>query len=411
MRPFKNVVIVGVISLALLAALEFGARWLEPPRPVDQVAAMTNALVSRRQPPDAPPSWAKPGECPAATPARANLFEPNRPAALGEGLSQVAVGSYYSPQWLMENAWSANAFQPDNASGAVAVFGASTIAGDGLPCLAYTIPSQVQRLLREGVPASLLGRLGASPRVDNLGQSAFVSYNQFLLLVNLLRYGYRPRLVVFYQGHNDALQRVLTASPHFNYGSYAIGASGLYSLRYSLRDSLLSRSALLRLLSDQPSRMNNLIVEGRGHAAAVFTGTLNDLMSDRAMAERAKATAVEMHSQAAVISALAQAYDFDLVVVSYPSVFSKRVPAPSEAETIGFARANTPAFEKAIVLTQNAMNDAFAPALPRVYYRDIRDCFGGSGEAVFKDISHVTARGNELLARCVFDAIADIRPQ
>ena len=198
MSLLKDTLIVGVISLALLAALEFGARWLEPPRPVDQVAAMTNALVTRQQPPDAPPSWARLENCPATAPARESLFEPERPAALGGALQQAAVGSYYSPQWLMENAWSENAFQPDNPSSAVAIFGASTIAGDGLPCAAYTIPSQMQRLLRAGVPASLSGALGAAPRVDNLGQSAFVSHNQFLLLVNLLRYGYRPRLVVFY---------------------------------------------------------------------------------------------------------------------------------------------------------------------------------------------------------------------
>lgn len=311
----------------------------------------------------------------------------------------------------MDNPWSDNAFQPEHVSGAIAVFGASTIAGDGLPCAAYTIPSQMQRLLRESVPEGLSRELGHSPRVDNLGQSAFVAHNQFLLLVNLLRYGYRPRVVVFYQGHNDALQRVLTASPHFNYAGYAVGATGLFNLRHSLRDSLLARSALLRLLSAQVPRINNLIIEGRGHRAAVFRGQLADLTGEDAMRERARSTAAEMHSEASMISVLAQAYGFDLLIVSYPSVFSKRVTAKSEADLRDYARKHTPAFETAIKLTQEAMVEAFANLPPRVHFGDIRDCFGNNADAAFKDISHVSGRGNEKLARCIMDTMMATWPK
>lgn len=411
MSALKTTLIVGVISLALLAILEAGARWLEPPRAFDQIVAMTGELVTRDQPSSILPSWATGDQCGKTSVAQKSLLEPNRPAPLADKLPQIPLGSYYSPQWLMENDWSSNAFQPERPTGIVGVFGASTIAGDGIACAAHTIPSQMQRLLGSGVPSSLSARLGSSPRVDNLGQSAFVSYNQFIQLINLLRFGYRPQLVVFYQGHNDALQRVLTAAPHFNYAGYAIGASGLYTLRYALRDSLLSRSALLRLLTGQSPRINNLIVEGRDHRAAVFTGTLPVLISDQDMAARAKSTAADMYSQAAVISNLAQSYNFDLVVLNYPSVFSKRVLAPNEAATVKFARDKTPAFEKAIVLTQAAMNEVFMKSLPRVHYRDLRDCFEAHQEAVFKDISHVTPRGNELIAQCVVAALAGIQLQ
>ena len=44
--------------------------------------------------------------------------------------------------------------------------------------------------------------------------------------------------------------------------------------------------------------------------------------------------------------------------------------------------------------------------LPGVLYRDMRDCFGPAPDAVYIDMTHVTGRGNELLARCLADKLA-----
>ena len=336
-----------------------------------------------------------------------NIFTPDRPAPLSTGMPQSPLGSYYTPDALMFHSWSPTAFQPREATGRIAIFGASTIAGDGIRCSENTIPSIVQRLLSDRVPDQIRNRVGGSPQVDNFGQSAYVAYNQYLLLLNQLRYGYRPQLVIFFEGQNDALQSVLKASPHFSYGEYSNGAMGLFGVRYSLRESLLARSALFRLLVGEFTRTHSLIVEGDNYKPAVFQGSFDQLTSTDAMSSRVDSVVTDMVSQAEMIGILAAEYKFDLLIINNPSILSKVRLSEREGKIMAEVKDIAPQFLKAISLTQDAMDTAFrAVKHSRIHYLDLRRCSGHSADEVFRDISHLTPAGNEILATCIYSGLS-----
>jgi hypothetical protein len=396
---------MALITVAILFLLEGVARWFEPPRAEVEMQLLIDALIGAAGGEGTGRVEAEKCVHEAKEPPP-DRYSPGRPEPLGRDLNKMALGSYYSPDSLMMHTWAHGAFQPESPTGAIAVYGSSTIAGDGLRCPENTIPSQLQQLLSRDVPATIRATAGSKPRVDNLGQSAFVSYNQFLLLLSQLRNGYRPHIVVFYQGHNDALQRVLSASPHFNYNGYSIGATGKYSIRHSIRNSLLGRSALLRRLSGEQPIMSNLFVEGDDYKPAVFVGSFKELTQRELMERRANAVASDMQGQAAMLGELSSSYGFELVVFNYPSVFSKKVLSESEMGIVNIARKMVPEAELALSLTQTALHERFRTPPSRVHYSDLRNCFGESTETVFRDVSHLNAKGNEIIAGCIYKELS-----
>ena len=82
--------------------------------------------------------------------------------------------------------------------------------------------------------------------VVNYGVSGFVNDNEVHLLVDLLRSGKRPDIVIFLDGANEISNKVLKGIPHYRYNTYQdIGK------RYSIRvfiSKVASKFALIRFL-------------------------------------------------------------------------------------------------------------------------------------------------------------------
>ena len=81
--------------------------------------------------------------------------------------------------------------------------------------------------------------------VVNYGVSGFVNDNEVHLLVDLLRSGKRPDIVIFLDGANEISNKVLRGIPHYRYDTYqSIGK------RYSIRvfiGKIASKFAFIRL--------------------------------------------------------------------------------------------------------------------------------------------------------------------
>lgn len=75
-------------------------------------------------------------------------------------------------------------------------FGGSTTFGENVPDSA-TIPSQFVKLYRE------VFKQGRSVRVHNYGSSHYYSYQELILLANLVQMGHQPDILIYLDGIND----------------------------------------------------------------------------------------------------------------------------------------------------------------------------------------------------------------
>jgi hypothetical protein len=118
--------------------------------------------------------------------------------------------------------------QHEKASFNVYVLGASTITGVGSPDW-LTIPALLQRLFNT--------RTSLRVNVYNRGIPAWVSSQEVIYLVNLLKSGVIPNVVIFYDGDSDIVRAVQN-------GTY--GTTGLY---WSLTDFFKGDSNLVNLVA------------------------------------------------------------------------------------------------------------------------------------------------------------------
>ncbi len=103
------------------------------------------------------------------------------------------------------------------------IFGGSAVYGTSVPDWA-TLPSYLSSTLNTSMDCV---------RVVNLGVEGYVSNQELILLLELLKTGKRPNIVIFYDGFNDADSRY-----HFPIGS-ACPSSGVYD--HQRHDGRISR--------------------------------------------------------------------------------------------------------------------------------------------------------------------------
>lgn len=272
--------------------------------------------------------------------------------------------------WGIRKSW-----QPPDADvdalPAIMMFGGSTLWGTGADDH-QTIPSHVNRLLHEG---------GNSYRMENLGETGYVSTQNLVLLMRLLQDGHRPEMVVFYDGVND----VYSALQHGRAGLPSNEYNRIAEFNLLLDKGRLYRTALGRFASGG-------IVRVMRH----FFGKTATGPYDSATVAR---EAVDVYiANARLATALADAYGFTPIFVWQPVIFTK--PERTDYEQAQYqAEAQAAEFYH----HANGYLERLLPGLSDIHLLNLADVFENTPAPVYIDFCHLSPEGNRIVAKRIVE--------
>ena len=259
------------------------------------------------------------------------------------------------------------------------IFGGSTVFGTGVPDWA-TLPSYLSRRLNSD------GRTCVA--VTNFGSESYVSTQELILLMEQLKRGGNPDIVIFYDGFNDAHAGMAAPDPwvaHYGFGTIKARAEGSFQGRFDF----IHRLYTMRILDAARQLLR------RGGE------------SSNPEALRAKAAAVvdnyEANQNAA--SALGQAYHFRFYGFWQPMLFYGSKPLVAfEQRITQFDAGNKSRFDARSVA---AAYQEVERRAPNAVFVDLADLFDSSPEPIYVDEAHLAPHGNELAANAIAKYIED----
>lgn len=253
------------------------------------------------------------------------------------------------------------------------IFGGSTVYGTGLPDWATLASYLSKEMNRQGQ---------GCVEVTNFGSEGYVSTQELLLLIEQLKRGGRPDVVIFYDGLNDARVGMSEADAwDAHYGLETIGARA--EGRWSGRLDFLGRRCTARL-AEVAWRM---VRPRRGTA------------SDEAMHAKAVTVVDNYQANEQVARALGEAYHFKFYGFWQPMLFSGHKPLDLfERQIAEFDAKSKARFDArpAVVAYEEAERRAAAGG-----FVSLTGVFDGVSEAVYLDEMHLGPRGNELVANAI----------
>jgi lysophospholipase L1-like esterase len=262
------------------------------------------------------------------------------------------------------------------------MFGGSTLFGMGVPDM-ETIPSHVSHELNAG------GR--GCFEVVNLGMEGYLTDQELILLVEALKSGQRPDMVVFYDGVNEAYAAAAPGipgrpTPHLEFESIKARMEGSVS---SALDFLRNSNAvqLARAIVGRLRRSESSIPASAEETA------------------RAAATLDNYQANVRVLRNLAQAFNFKVLFFWQPSLASGNKPlTPFEeqfrSELQGSPQANSLAMLKAV------NEEAERRSLQGGDFIFLGRIFDSVQEPVYIDhLMHLGPRGNQIVAQAIARAI------
>jgi lysophospholipase L1-like esterase len=242
-----------------------------------------------------------------------------------------------------------------------------------------TIPSHVARRLHAR---------GIRAEVRNLAEIGYVSTQELVALMRELQRGYRPDVVLFYDGVNDTTSAMLerTTTVTTNEVNRAREFNLLQSpgrLTAALLGNLASGSAMYRLAEAIRTRLG---IAGAGRPA----------LADDERKELAAGVIRGYEANVVMVRALGNAYGFQPLMVWQPDVFSKRQPVPFEAEEAAKFDWVRPLFED----VHRGLRES--PALKAdAAFLDLSGLLAGSDSLDFLDYCHVTEEANDVVGAAI----------
>jgi len=266
----------------------------------------------------------------------------------------------------------------------VFLFGGSTMANDGVIRDRDTIPSQLSRRLNDAFPDICF-------ELYNFGQSGYAVHNELVLLDALLSRGKIPDMVIFYDGVNDLLYRVVDGVPHMNYTSYRDAfrffdspCPNVLRLAAGLRRFL----ALFRLFFGPPEPPYHLSDDP-------------EVIEKRAAAVLGEYFGVVEH-----VRKMGEAYGFKTLAFFQPTLFtSGKEKTGEERELLAKVERHIPQAGEGFRRGYAAYR-RMAPAHAAVA-RDLTGAFDATDASVFVDFAHLSPRGNARVADAMLPAVRD----
>lgn len=264
----------------------------------------------------------------------------------------------------------------DEQSGILRIFffGGSTLFSSQVPDQ-ETIPSLVAEQLHEHFPHHRLD-------IRNYGIDGMVSTQEYYLLLELLRNGERPDLVVFYDGINDTFNHVLAERPH----TFLDRFSTVLDRKAAVKEfaiALLQKSSMYQLTKKEH--------------------TLPDI-SQTVLQQRITNMLMQYHDRALFITkALGPYYNFESLFAWQSNLFNtNKILTSFEREL----HADQPLQLKEAFERTDKEVHTIVKNLPNAL--DCRSCFDAVTESIFVDPYHVTAPGNRAVATVFVKTILPI---
>jgi lysophospholipase L1-like esterase len=280
------------------------------------------------------------------------------------------------------NTWTDPAPPESGAPLRIFMFGSSTMVGVGARD-DYTIPS---------VLAKRLAAVPYNVEVTNFGVVGHVSTQELIFLIEELKSGNVPDLVIFYDGVSDIIAAEQTGRAGTPQNE--AGRAREFNLLKRDRQDDLTREALLVALQR---------TMGRAQDFANWLGLgEDDPPADAAAPDPAPLaqSVIERYAEnIRIVRLLADEYGFEALFFWQPNVFTKNVLTAHEQRY-----RNTHALEPLYVATYQARRgNAALGAIPGAI--DISDVFRESGENYFLDFAHTTESGNEKIADAMLPGV------
>ena len=252
------------------------------------------------------------------------------------------------------------------------MFGGSTLYGTGVPDWA-TLPSYLSHELNNGMRSCV--------SVTNLGVEGYVTNQELILLIEQLKAGRHPDVVIFYDGVNDAYAGAISPgipSAHMTFEAIKARVEGSIASRLDfLRDAYSLRLARIAVGS----------LRRAGSAAPSVAGS------------RAKAVAVLDNYEAnlRIARALGEAYNFKVYCFWQPAVVFGRKPlVPFEQKLGNFDGTRT--FRVLAAVYQEAESRASSTRS----FVFLGSTFDSVKEPLYIDRwMHLSPLGNELIAQAI----------
>lgn len=265
-------------------------------------------------------------------------------------------------------------------------FGGSTAWGVGARD-EYTIPSLVAKRLEErGIPAE----------VNNFAEVGYVSTQDVLALLLELRDGRSPDVAVFLDGVNDVL------------AAYQSGRAGLPQnedhRRKEFEDHRSPARQILGALGDvvRDSALFRLAKSARSRAAgrAPVSDFAPPAQTDLSQDELAGRILDVYGGNLRVVGALGREFGFSARFYWQPTIFTKKLLTPFEAEE----RAKYASFEPLFLATSALVPRREADLGDR--FRDLSHALDDSDRLLFTDFCHLTESANAVVAEAIADDLA-----
>jgi lysophospholipase L1-like esterase len=254
-------------------------------------------------------------------------------------------------------------------------FGGSTLYGTGVPDWA-TLPSFLSRDLNAASSNCVV--------VSNFGVEGYVTNQEILLLMEQLKAGGHPDMVIFYDGLNDAGAAGPSfgpPQPHFDIAKIKARVEGSLSARLDF----VRESYTLRLAG----AIRNFLF--RQHSSRSILDELQP---------KALATVDNYEANLRVAKALAKAYNFRIYWFWQPSLYYGHKPmVPFEQQlpnTDPWSRLATGVYQEAETRAASTGDFIFLGGI-----------FDSVKEPVYIDQGHLGPLGNELAAQAVANYIQD----
>jgi lysophospholipase L1-like esterase len=251
----------------------------------------------------------------------------------------------------------------------------------------HTIPSLIVRKLHE-----------KDLRVDarNLAEIGYVSTQEVVALIRELQAGYRPDLVLFYDGVNDTTSALLEGEAGVTTNERNRRAE--FNIRQSPRR--LGTSMIARLVQDSAAYRFAQVIGNRLAGGQAEVGGLP-------AADRRKELVAEVvrryRANVSIVEKLGREFGFHALFFWQPVVFDKPSLTPyerEEAAKLGWARGFFGEVLDAIHGSTELSRD------PR--FRDLSRLFSSSESLIFIDYCHTTESANGRIAREIAREIASI---
>ncbi|MFC1680202.1 hypothetical protein ACFL1S_00185 [Pseudomonadota bacterium] len=251
------------------------------------------------------------------------------------------------------------------------VFGGSTAFGLSSPD-ELNIPSQLSKQLNDKYPDIFF-------EISNFSGVGYLSDQEIIILVDLLKKNRIPDIAIFYDGVNDTLNKVIREAPHMNYNNF-VDVSKRPSTVSFLWTRHATKSYVLKLINEsKPNSKKNK--------------------------ERLRKNIVKMHREykrnVEFVKSLAKQYGFRPYFYWQPDLISTNKTLSTEE------RSNLELPERLNMIGGFKLTARYFQEHPLKYpFINITDAFNGIEESIFIDYCHVNAIGHRAIAQKMADEIS-----